>query len=85
MPNRDKTAAPVRRHVVVLADAAHWNAHYGTSVAALERAWGVGLDRHRSTLRTCALVGWALEHNPDSGATEAPPIHAILGDSQLGE
>ena len=72
---------PPRHRVVVLADEAHWGAHYGASAPELARTWAAEPEPHRSALRACALLGWALTRIPDGAVTGAPPIHAVLDDS----
>lgn len=81
----DTLPLPSPHHVIVLADEAHWRAHHATSLPELERAWAEEPEPHRSTLRTCALLGWALARLPDGAATGAPPLHAFLDDPHRSE
>ena len=76
---------PARHRVVVLADEAHWSAHYGASLPELERTWGAEPEPHRSALRTCALLGWALARIPDGAPSAASPIHAFLDHPNRSE
>ena len=75
---------PARHRVVVLADEPHWSAHYATSLPELERAWAAEPEPHRSALRACALLGWALARVPDGAPGAARPIHALFDDAHRG-
>ena len=67
--------APGHR-VVVLGEEVPWRERYGPSLATLESTWGADPAGHRSALRTCALVAWALEHR---SRPDAPPVvHSLL-------
>ena len=68
---------PSPARIVVLADTGDWSEHYAASVPEFERVWATEPEPHRSTLRTCALVGWALTHVPDD-ANVAPPIDSLV-------
>ena len=81
----ERLPLPARHRVVVLADEAHWSAHYGASLPELARAWGAEPEPHRSALRTCALLGWALARIPDGAPAAARPIHAFLDHPNRSE